>query len=88
MTSLTTLSLPSRPADGMRGGVRRCVARGMRRIAEALSAAAQRMAPTARHSPRKITLPRAGFDTEACAPEGAMTINGVPFGQLDSLRGR
>jgi hypothetical protein len=86
MTSVSTLSLPGQPAGSLYDGVRQGVARGLRHIAEALSAAVQRLAPAARRSSRKVTLLRAEFDTEACAPEGAMTINGVPFGQLDSLR--
>ena len=88
MTSATTLSLPGQPAGSLYGGVRQGAARGLRHIAEALSAAARRVAPAARHIPRKITLPRADFDCEACAPEGATTINGVPFGHLDSVRSR
>jgi hypothetical protein len=73
------------PVD-LPGAMLLAMARGMHHIAQVLGAVAHRLAPGARVEP--VTLPSPELHAEACAPEGAMYVDGVPFRHLDGVQGR
>jgi len=77
MSAETTLALP-----GPTGATWR---RGLRRLVQAWQAdpGASAARPACRPS-RDATLPPLDFHAEACAPEGALYVDGVLFGHLDA----
>lgn len=76
MTSLTQLTL-HRPAATVRPGFRPRLARALDRAAALLSGRALRNTAAALSGAR-LSRPR-DSQLEACAPEGALTVEGLPF---------
>lgn len=85
MTILQQGPLPRHAPVDLLGATLHSMARGMHHLAQTLGAVAHRLPPAARVEPAMP--PPLEFNAEACAPEGAMYIDGVPLRHLDGLHG-